>query len=311
MKLVLKLLCWVLVFLAILELIEIQTRPKDEKYEANLRASLSALNQKSATLFYLGSSRTMKAINPNLLNDSLPNWRSINLGMSGNSLAQNLFFAEFLSKKPGNKVLFIELTKFKSDPPITFTYTSKIVEIPNFPFSYYQYINFNQDLRMKFENTERLFWDWIIKKQIGIKELFSGDLDQSYKSIGFTPIVNSNYPYSDSFLTREDLVNYSHEHVDPETMERIQGILKLQVKRKFQVVFLMPLNYKSKDELALQIPIYSTLPSSLKWEYDDLFLKDIKKAKYLEDRNHLNYQGSLIYSQGLVNYIKANEKNWQ
>ncbi|MFL0162084.1 hypothetical protein [Aquirufa salirivi] len=311
MKEILKWIAWVLFFVAVQELVERHTMPKDEKYEASLQASLSKINEKSSTLFFLGSSRIMKSVNPKVLNDSLSGWETINFGMSGNSLAQNLFFAQFLSKMPGKKVLFIELTKFKSEMPISFTYTAKVLGFPDFPFSYYQYIHVNQDFRTKFENTEKVFWDWITKQQMGVKGLISGEIDQSYKIIGYTPIYESNYPHHDSFITRQDLVTYSKGKVDIEIWNRIEEIIKLQVKGNLKVVFLMPLNYKSKDELALQIPIYSTLPSSLKWEYDDLFLKEIKKANYLEDRNHLNYQGSLIYSQGLVNYIKANEKNWQ
>ncbi len=311
MKEILKWIAWVLFFVAVQRLVERQTMPKDEKYEASLQASLSKINEKSSTLFFLGSSRIMKSVNPNVLNDSLPDWETINFGMSGNSLAQNLYFAQFLSKMPGKKVLFIELTKFKSEMPISFTYTAKVLGLPDFPFSYYQYTYVNQDFKSKFEHTEKMFWDWITKQQMGIKGLISGEIDQSYKIMGYTPVYESNYPHHDSFITRQDLVTYSKGKVDLEIWKRIEEIIKLQVKGHLKVVFLMPLNYKSKDELALQIPIYSTLPSSLKWEYDDLFLKDIKKAKYLEDRNHLNYQGSLIYSQGLVNYIKANEKNWQ
>ncbi|MDF5690857.1 hypothetical protein [Aquirufa aurantiipilula] len=310
MKEIFKWICWALFLVSLLEIVDWQTMPKDVKHEAILKVSISSLNEKSRTLFFLGSSRIMKGVNPQLLNDSLPNWNTINLGMSGNSLAQNLFFAQFLSKQPGKKVLFIELTKFKTDMPLSFSSTGKILDIPNFPYSYYQYVNLNKGVKNKLENTEKVFWDWLIRKQTGIKSLLSGEVDESYKTIGFTPVYKSNYPFQDSFINRNDMVEFSHNDVDLETWERLQELLKLQKDGIFKLVFLMPLNYKTEDELALEIPIYKSLPFSSKWEYEDQFLKEITNSSHLEDRNHLNYRGAMIYSQGLVKYIKANEKNW-
>jgi hypothetical protein len=253
----------------------------------------------------------MLGINTDLLNDSLSNWNSNNIVVSGNSLAQNLYIANFLKAKPGNKILFIELSRFRKNYPNSFNSAAKVIGFANFPDSYFAYVDYNQNLLFRVKNVEDFFIDWVSFRQNQLKQLLTKEKFSRYQAIGFAPISFSSYNKVESFITEYDIQRFSNEVFDKETFIKINDLLSNQALGKFKVVFFLPVTSLNKSELKFSSPLFHVIPLDSKWEYDTNFLKTISKSNNLMDKNHLNYQGSVIYTQGLIKYIKSNEASWQ
>ncbi|CAM3402759.1 hypothetical protein [Aquirufa ecclesiirivi] len=309
MNIVHKLVFWILFFSTLGAIAFKGLKTEREVIKFKEKSIFEKLNFKSKTIFYIGSSRVMMGINTDLLNDSLTEWKSINIGVPGSSLAQNLYLANFLKNKPGNKVLFIELSRYKKNR-LNATAT-KALGFSNYLDSYNEYIHVNPSVASVVKNWEFSFWEWLNKKQNAIKQLIFPEKKVKYEVIGFNPNNASNYRKTDSFITQKDKLNFANGSIDSEAMGKIHELLTVLVNSKCKVIFLLPMTSLEKSELKFSIPIFEAIPINNKWNYDSSFIQAISHPKYLADKNHLNYQGSVVYTQGLVNYIKANEKNWQ
>lgn len=308
MRVLFKITCWV----GILGILLGFVLPKlsGEKRETHFKefSKLVSIKSNSKTIFFIGSSRVMMSINPDLLIDSLPEWNSINVGVSGNSLAQNLYLANFLKNKPGFKVLFIELSRYKKNRPNSTV--AQNLGISNYPTSYYEYIHIKPNVDRLLNNWDSDFWDWLNYIQNQIKNIISPNRIMKYQLMGFAPNFTSSYEKTDSFFSENDLLEFSNGTIDMEAMGRVHELLLGQEKGNYQVIFLLPVTTMEISELKFSIPIFQHIPLNNKWEYESPFIKAISNSKYLADKNHLNFQGSIIYTQGLVKYIKAHEKNW-
>ncbi|MHA8054486.1 hypothetical protein VR611_00940 [Aquirufa nivalisilvae] len=282
-----------------------------EKHETQFKefSKFVSIKSNSKTIFFIGSSRVMMSINPDLLNDSLPEWSSINIGISGNSLAQNLYLANFLKNKPGFKVLFIELSRYKKNR--LNNNVAQTLGLINYPDSYYEFIHDRPSVTSFLNNWEYIVWDWLYYIQNNIKQLISPNGIVMYQMIGFAPVYYFNFGKTDSFLSETDLLEFSNGTIDMEAMVRVHELLQGQVKGNYRVIFLLPVTTMEKSELKFSVPIFQNTPMNNKWCYDSSFIQAISHPKYLADKNHLNYQGSVIYTQGLLKYIKSNEASWQ
>ncbi|MHA8087441.1 hypothetical protein [Aquirufa sp. Wall-65K1] len=270
---------------------------------------MASIKSNSKTIFFIGSSRVMRSINTQLLNDSLDECESINVGVSGNSLAQNLYLANYLKNKPGFKVLFIELSRYKKNRPNSIV--AQTLGLINYPDSYYEFIHDCPSVTRILNNWESDVWEYLNNTQSIIKQILSQERILKYQMIGFAPVFNSSYRKTDSFISEKDLLEFSNGTIDMEVMGRVQELLHGQVKGNYRVIFLLPVTTMEKSELKFTVPIFQNIPMNNKWYYDSPFIQAISHPKYLADKNHLNYQGSVIYTQGLLKYIKANEKYWE
>ncbi|WP_459468521.1 hypothetical protein [Aquirufa nivalisilvae] len=282
---------------------------ENQKTKVKELSKMVSIKSNSKTIFFIGSSRVMRSINTDLLKDSLDEWESINVGVSGSSLAQNLYLANFLKNKPGFKVLFIELSRYKKNRPNSTV--AQTLGLINYPDSYYEFIHDCTSVTRILNNWESYALEYLNNIQSNIKQFLSRERILKFQMIGFAPVFNSGYWKTDSFITEIDIVNFSNGQIDTEVIGRIRELLVAQVKGNYRVIFLLPVTTMEKSELKFTVPIFQNIPINNKWYYDSPFIQAISHPKYLEDKNHLNYHGSVIYTQGLLKYIKANKKKWQ
>lgn len=279
-----------------------------------LKQSISTLDSSSKSIYFLGSSRIQRSVHVPLIQDSLKTWKVYNLGLLGNTLAQNLYLAQYIKKLPGNKVVFIELTPFILNYPETFKMALEYLELPNFPESYFKFLgrpvppSKDYDFLDDFETS---FWNMMIQNQNALKSIISQEDFNGYNEIGFSPTSRNDVVSSESFLSHDDLRVFSQSDLDPIMYDRVNQSLKMQQKNEFKVVYLLPVTSNEKADFEQKIPIFNKIPEDSKWEYQDEFLRMLANPSYLENKNHMNSRGAYIYSQGLVKYIKANENNWQ
>lgn len=274
---------------------------------------MAKIDSNSKSIFFLGSSRIQRSVNSKLIQDSLTTWRVYNMGLLGNTLAQNLYLAQFIKNLPGNKVVFVELTSYLVNYPESFESALEYLELPDFPNSYYKFLGKPIPSSKNYgflDDFEAVFWNTMIQNQNVIKRIAFRDEYNGYNEIGYSPTNRNDVVSKESFLNQENLHVFALSKLDMNAYSRVNQALKMQEQNEFKVVFLLPITSNNKDDFEIKIPIFNKIPKESKWEYTGQFLQEMANPRYLENKNHMNSQGAMIYSQGLVKYIKANEKNW-
>lgn len=314
MKFALKLTFWISVMLLFTCASILFRRFSENSTISTLKQSISKLDSSSKSIFFLGSSRIQRSVNSTLIEDSLRDWQVYNLGLLGNTLAQNIFLAHYIKSLPGNKVVFIEFTYYLSSYPETFEKAMEYLELPNFPNSYVEFLGkpLTPTKNYSFlEDLEIAFWKAMIQNQNAIKRIVFQDDFNGYHEIGYSPTNRNDVVSKESFLSLEKWQEFAQSKLDTNLFEKANQILKSQKQKEFNVVFLLPVTANDQVDFEGKIPAFNHLPKDSKWEYKEQFLKEIANPAHLENKNHMNSLGAFVYSQGLVNYIKANEKNWQ
>lgn len=281
---------------------------------ATLKQSIAKLDSTSKSIFFLGSSRIQRSVNSQLIQDSLSTWQVYNVGLLGNTLAQNLYLAQYIKNLPGDKVVFIELTSYMVNYPETFKTAVEYLELPDFPNSYYKFLEKPLPPSKNYgflDDFEKAFWNTMIQNQNAIKGIVFREDYNGYDEIGFSPTNRNDIVTQESFLSQEDLLAFASCPLDVNIYGKVNQVLKTQKQNEFKVVFLLPITCNDKAEFEVKVPVFNKIPKEAKWEYEEQFLQDITNSKYLENKNHLNSLGAYVYSQGLVKYIKSNEASWQ
>lgn len=140
MRIALKLIFWTSLILLFVFVDVLYGRFSNHSNISEIKQSLSKLDTSTKSIFFLGSSRIQRSVNTKLVQDSLPIWQVYNLGLVGNTLAQNLYLAQYIYSLPGNKVVFIELSSYLFNYPESFKMALEYLEVPNFPNSYFRFM---------------------------------------------------------------------------------------------------------------------------------------------------------------------------
>lgn len=315
MRIALKLTFWITLILLFIFADVLHKRFSNQSTISEIKQSISTLDASSKSIFFLGSSRIQRSVNTKLIQDSLSIWKVYNWGLIGNTLAQNLYLANYIYSLPGNKVVFIELSSYLSNYPESFKTALENLDIPDFPNSYFRFMGDKLPQPTKslgfLKGKEDIFWNKMIQNQNTLKGIFFQDDYNGYNNIGFSPTSRNDVISKESFLNQDDLLVFARSPLDKLVNEKVNQTLKFQSRNSFKIVFLLPVTSNDKVDFKLKIPIFNNIPKDSKWEYDNQFLHDIANPTHLENRNHMNSRGAYVYSQGLVKYIKANESAWK
>jgi hypothetical protein len=239
-------------------------------------------------VIFLGSSRVANHINTKLF-DSLSNKKTINLGVEGAGLNDNLLQLKLLVASNNISNVFIQIdSNFENEKPSNISISEAM------PFIKYNSI-INNHIQEYFNNFEILesipFYRYAINDpKIGFREMFFSVINKNPStnpSIGFTPKFGNKLPLIKSSL--------------PKTIKQTNKILEeiKQVCRKNKIqltLFISPFCSKEReisyiDKLKTKIPNLIDLSKG----YDDQLFYDC---------GHLNNQGASIFTANLFNKTK-------
>lgn len=244
-------------------------------------------------IIFLGSSRVANHIDTKLF-DSLSNKKTINLGVEGAGLNDNLLQLKLLIANNNISNVFLQIdSNFEYDKP------SNIAISEAMPFLNYNDI-INTHIKKYFNNFEKLeyipFYRYAINDpKIGFREMFFSVANKKPKtnpSIGFTPKLGNKLPLIESSLPKKiKLKNI--------ILDEITDICR---KNKIQLtLYISPYCSKTKnmkyiEKLITKVPNLIDLSKG----YDD---------KLFFDCGHLNNQGANIFTTNLYNATKNKIKS--
>ena len=239
-------------------------------------------------VIFLGSSRVANHINTKLF-DSLSNKKTINLGVEGAGLNDNLLQLKLLvaSNKISNVFLQID-SNFENEKPSNISISEAM------PFIKHNSIinNHVQEYFTNFEILELIpFYRYAINDpKIGFREMFFSVINKNPStkpSIGFTPKFGNKLP----------LIKNSLPKTIKQTNKILEEINQVCRKNKIQLtLFISPFCSKQRgisyiDKLKTKIPNLIDLSKG----YDDQLFYDC---------GHLNNQGANIFTANLFNKTK-------
>ena len=253
------------------------------------------LNTKNESfdIIFLGSSRVANHIDTKLF-DSLSNKKTINLGVEGAGLNDNLLQLKLLIANNNISNVFLQIdSNFEYDKP------SNIAISEAMPFLNYNDI-INTHIKKYFNNFEKLeyipFYRYAINDpKIGFREMFFSVVNKKPRtnpSIGFTPKFGNKLPLIESSLPKK--IKLKNIILDE--------ITEICLKNKIQLIlYISPYCSKTKnmryiEKLITKVPNLIDLSKG----YDD---------KLFFNCGHLNNQGAKIFTTNLYNATKNKIKS--
>lgn len=254
------------------------------------------------SLFFIGSSRVQRSIDPQIIKSHYGHFPAFNLGVAGGTFLSNCVMADFIIQQKGYKVLFIELSPLVDElPDYLFGVSSEIglnplrsvlalTQSQSFSARSMLILNvINRQLHNSIAVTEE------VKKIIGYK------MDRESR-IGFVASDKNNFQNILCLLTWEEMKN-GHSDYSIDLSKYMQMIDYLQNEARnnnAQLVFFLPITYAKQVEKTIVIPLYFALPETMRLEFPDYFFREMNKEEYLKDQLHLNRQGATTYSRLLI-----------
>jgi hypothetical protein len=274
----------------------------------------NANSSADTSLYFVGSSRVQKSIDPKLLQDHFRNFQVINLGISGGNFLSNCVMAEIVLKRPGNKVVFIELA------PI-------LDELPDGIYRVASQSDFSPSGSARAFATDRSYADQSrqmlailnseLYKSVTIREevfdILGLDVGKSNSSwIGFDPYDKNECDHARSFLTWQEIHEQTVPPVDllkyAAMISRLEGLAKMNDS---WIVFFLPITVREPVEKGIILPLYRTLPDPMKIEFTPGFLNALSQPVFLGDENHLNRRGAEVYSTMLIPLLETHLQTYK
>ena len=262
---------------------------------------------KQTFIYFIGSSRVQKSIDPNIIGGRYNNYLVSNLGMQGGNFLSSCVMADFVLKQNyGHNILFVELSLNMDElPKGVFKYS--LPSKPS-PSSSILSLTGNQSIpeqSMLLSNVinRQLFYSLSIGDDV--REIIGLKSNGGDQLIGYHPYEKNDWHDTNSFLSWNDIKTEGVNSIDiSQYMYKINYLKMLAEDNNARIVFFLPVTYISEFEKSIVIQIYRTLPATMKLEYSESFLKKITRAEYLGDRNHLNIHGAKSYSKLLIPQIE-------
>ena len=256
------------------------------------------------SLYFIGSSRVQKSVNPKLLQDYFRNFQVINLGISGGNFLSNCVMAEIVLKRPGNKVVFIELAPILDElPDALYSVASQTTDFSPSgsarAFATNRSYAEQSTLMLTILNRE-LYKSVTIREELF--DILGFNVRKSNSNwIGFDPYDKNECEDARSFLTWQEIHSETEVAVDLSKYAAMISRLELLANEgDSRIVFFLPITIRERLEKRIILPLYRTLPDSMKLEFTPGFLSGLSQPGFLGDENHLNRRGAEVYSTSLV-----------
>ncbi|WP_109852046.1 hypothetical protein [Aquimarina sp. AU58] len=306
-KTIIKLIALGTIVLSTILLLKKDTFYSDTNYFASIANEIS--NIKGISYHFIGSSRVQQSINPKILKEHFGNRNINNLGINGSTFLSNCILADFLMKEKTSKVLFIELSPLKQELPSGFIKFSKEANINILKTidKLAKNESFRKRLLLKLNILNYLFFKKISVKEDVRRMLSQNDDDKgNIKEMGFISLNESNFNSTSPFISYEEINSPSTKNKNLTSYQNyINYLLELSSENNSKIIFFLPITYRNEKEKNIVIPLYHSLPDSLKIKYSKSFLDSMVNSKYLSDENHLNSLGAKKYTNLLSHLIES------
>ncbi|MBP7699050.1 MAG: hypothetical protein KA101_00275 [Saprospiraceae bacterium] len=259
-------------------------------------------------ILMLGSSRMETGVNPIII-DTILMANSYNLGIGGGTLIEfNYLYKAYLEHHKPPKCLIIGVDKHSFD-----MYRGVVNH-----FIYYNYLNSKSIKQMLVDNNKQVYSKtWV----------YLTEIDDYYKGQAFKGLIGNlasttndvqikGYAQNTNlsgFSLQDSVIKYNPK-IEKRGVQLLLEIIEIAKQNRTKVLLLY-LPELPRISAAGYTPFYDTL-NQISRNNDITFLRhdtiSISKDKiFFKDFGHLNYKGSLYYSQYLANslYDIANKKH--
>lgn len=258
-------------------------------------------------IYFIGSSRVQASVDPSILKKLLGQQHVYNLGVLSSTFLGNCIIARRLMRSNKlKKTIFIELSPLVPYVAPTIIEQEKELNLRIYDTAkpMLESASFNERVMFLLNITNYSLLDFFLighnaRRLVGFYN----------STTGFHPWETSTYNSYSSFLRPEDLETYEHSPCSKEYKRYISLLIREAHLSNTQLAFFLPINYRSKKEKAVVIPIFRSLPAYCKLKLSGEFLNEMSNPQYLSDVIHLNSRGSSQYSILLVEEIKRFKSN--
>ncbi|MDW3209680.1 MAG: hypothetical protein R8N23_07430 [Reichenbachiella sp.] len=299
-----------LAFYVALKNIKLDQQVVESKTEFSTKALIDVDN---TSLFFIGSSRVQRAIDPHLLESELKNYSINNLGISGSTFLGNCVVADHILRLPGKKVIFIELSPLKHDIP---SGVFKFGEVEKFNvlskvFQLTENLGLSTQLMLVLDvlNT-RMFSQISLKNDVKRIFRYKQSIEKDNQWIGYRPTNLQSRDKLIRFLRSSDVEDSCFSNYKL-YIEMINDLDELASFSDGEIVFFLPLTYLKETEVRIATDLFAILPERMKLRFSDRFIQSCSSEDYMADKNHFNKKGATNYSKGMIHQIQNyfQEKN--
>ena len=242
---------------------------------------VQVLSFKKQSLYFVGSSRVMCGIDPELITKPSNVAEVYNVGIGAHTFLHNMILADRLIQHFKAKELYIELSMIHLD---------KRDEHKQFGIS-------SSEMMALLPIRDRLkVMDGELFRVMSFTSVLKKPLEATKHEASFGYLYNTENEYDSlvSFIRplsatskKVDVSKYLHLMDQLHALARKEGV-KLQ--------YFLPLTYLREKERDIVEAVYRQLPDSMKVAYPQEFLEKICKSTNLWNKNHFNRKGALIMS---------------
>jgi hypothetical protein len=271
------------------------------KYVAFLRhqsLGIEKSHQETLTPYYfVGSSRTQRGVNNQILNQAIPSIKCYNLGMGAMTLNYSEQVVLQLMESSQKKVIFMELSKIQPSPPIGFQYFCGYKGLQIGVARGIQHLMLQKPSKIISDMNNFLFCILSIKQDIVAflspqhLKLYEGHIESnvSYKGDDQIFVTSHHIPQQKPAFIYQNIIHH---------------LLKKAEKSNTTLLFYLPITLGSVEEKNEILPVFHQLNKAHKIIYPQKLMDKITHSRYLSDPNHFNKEGAKIFSEYLVEVIQ-------
>jgi hypothetical protein len=257
------------------------------------------------SIFFTGTSRTKAAINDSLLNSNSKLYHYHNAGLGYATFLSNSVLAHKLMNRIDAPVIVMELSIANGRMPYTFSMVSEPIHTVRTLRPLYGNTSLNDIFYIYGPFTEQYLIDYINIKpflKLFINKYSFADFTGLKK---YTNTINYN---PGTVITPQSLKEPLPLNADypPHYAEVINRLIQKAESTGAILFFALPVCMAEGDEKNRLLRVYHSIPEKYKLHYSAVFLKQINNRQYLNDAQHLNVKGAVIYSEFISSFI--NEK---
>lgn len=267
------------------------------------RNSRSAVEYGSATetdtsIYFLGSSRTQYSTNPHIVAAISGCDKTYNLGLSSGTFLSHGIMAEFVMHRPGYKILVIELSSYLANLQESVFQFAKQTGFD--PIQAAHRITATQPILNQLDleanllnNRVRGFFDL----REDVKMLVGYRVPANDSWIGFQTSPNERPRVNSSVIGWSEIHAKQSHAIDLRPYREIIDYLeRVASTNHSKLIFLLPLNYRTRAEKEVVVSLFQSLPDSNRLHYDKEFLDHMANSDFQADLIHLNERGAVVYS---------------